>query len=119
MRKQQEKNGSGNSRRRRALPARTAAEGTFPGNTAVGDTSWKVYALAFATTGAAAYILCAFFDALFPPFGLLAWLAPASPWPITGGPLGYAFGLALSAAAGFVLGAIYAGAWRFWRRRLG
>ena len=82
------------------------------------DTDRKVYALAMATTGAVAYILCALFDALFPPYGLLVWLAPASPWPITGSLSGYAAGFVFFTAAGFVLGALYGTAWRFWSKRL-
>ena len=35
-----------------------------------------------ATTLGVAYILCAILDALLPTFGLLAALAPASPWPL-------------------------------------
>ncbi len=47
---------------------------------------WKVNALSLATTVGVAYVLCAIFDVLFPPFGLLAALAPASPWRISGSP---------------------------------
>lgn len=82
------------------------------------DAGWKVHAFAVATTGAIAYVLCALFDALFPPYGLLAWLAPASPWPVTGSPLGYVYGFALFTVGGFVLGAIYGGALGFWGGRL-
>ena len=49
---------------------------------------WKPYVYARATTGAVVYIPCALFNVLFPPYGLIAWLAPASPWPLAGGPLG-------------------------------
>lgn len=80
--------------------------------------SWKLHAFSLATTGAVVYILCALFDALFPPYGFIAWLAPASPWPLAGGLLGALTGLAMFTAAGFVLGAIYGGAWGFWSRRL-
>jgi len=38
---------------------------------------WKVQSLSLATTFGVAYILCAIFDALFPPFGMLTALAPA------------------------------------------
>ena len=79
---------------------------------------WKVSAFSLATTLGVAYVLCAIFDALFPPFGLLAALAPASPWPISGSPLGFLAGFVLFAAAGFVLGALYAGASGFWSKRL-
>ena len=40
---------------------------------------WKVHSLSLATTFGVAYILCAIFDALFPPFGLIAALAAHSP----------------------------------------
>jgi len=79
---------------------------------------WKVHAFSLATTLGVAYILCAIFDALFPPFGLLAALAPASPWPISGGPLGFLLGFLVFSAAGFVLGALYGGAYGFWSKRL-
>jgi hypothetical protein len=44
---------------------------------------------------------------LFPPFGLLAALAPASPWPISGSPIAFLAGFVLFTATGFVLGALY------------
>jgi hypothetical protein len=78
--------------------------------------SWNVHALSMASTAAAAYLLCAIFDALFAPYGLLALLAPASPWPLAGSPLGYATGLILFTLAGYVLGGIYGAAWRYWSR---
>ena len=37
---------------------------------------WKVYAFALATTTGVAYVLCAIFDLLFPPFELLLHLPP-------------------------------------------
>jgi len=80
--------------------------------------SWKVHAFSLATTLSVAYVLCAIFDALFPPFGALAGLASASPWPISGSPLAYLTGFVLFTAAGFVLGALYGIAWGFWSRRL-
>lgn len=80
--------------------------------------SWKVHAFSLATTFGVAYVLCAIFDALFPPFGLLAALAPASPWPISGSPLAYLTGFVLFTAAGFVLGALYGIAWGFWSKKL-
>ena len=56
---------------------------------------WKVHAFSLATTIGVAYISCAIFDALFPPFGLLAAIAPASPFPISGSPLAFLTGFAL------------------------
>ena len=78
----------------------------------------KVHAFSLATTLGVAYILCAIFDVLFPPFGLLAALAPASPWPISGSPLAYLTGFVLFTVAGFVLGALYGIAWGFWDKKL-
>ena len=72
---------------------------------------WKVHAFSLATTLGVAYILCAIFDALFPPFGLLAVLAPVSPWPISGNPIAFLAGFVLFTATGFVLGALYGIAW--------
>ena len=79
---------------------------------------WKVHAFSLATTLGVAYISCAIFDVLFPPFGLLAALAPASPWPIFGSPLAFLTGFALFTVAGFVLGALHGIAWEFWSKRL-
>jgi hypothetical protein len=79
---------------------------------------WKVHAFALATTLGVAYVLCAIFDLLFPPFGFLAALAPASPWPMTGSPIGFLIGFVTFTGAGFVLGALYGIAWEFWNRRL-
>ena len=80
--------------------------------------SWKVHALSLTVTLSGAYTLCAIFDVLFPPFGLLAALAPASPLPISGSPLAYLTGFALFTVAGFVLGALHGMAWEFWSKRL-
>ena len=80
--------------------------------------SWKVNALSLTVTLSGAYTLCAIFDVLFPPFGLLAALAPASPLPISGSPLAYLTGFALFTVAGFVLGALHGMAWEFWSKRL-
>jgi len=80
--------------------------------------SWKVRAFAMATTLAVIYIFCAIFDALFPPFGLIAALAPASPWPISRSPLGFLTGFAMFTGAGLVLGALYGIASDFWSKRL-
>jgi len=79
---------------------------------------WKVSALSLATTLAVAYVSCAIFDALFPPFGLIAALAPASPWPISGSLLGFLTGFALFTGAGLMLGALYGIASEFWSKRL-
>ena len=79
---------------------------------------WKVHAFSLATTLGVAYILCAIFDALYPPFGLLAALASASPWPISGSPIAFLAGFALFTAAGFVLGALYGITWGFWSKKL-
>ena len=91
-------------------PAPTAAEAK--------PDSWKVHALSLTVTLSVAYTLCAIFDALFPPFGLLAALAPASPLPISGSPLAYLTGFALFTVAGFVFGALHGIAWEFWSKRL-
>ena len=82
------------------------------------NSQWKMHALSLATTLGVTYIFCAIFDALFPPFGLLAWLAPASPWPITGSLTGFVIGFALSTVAGLALGALHGIAWGFWSKRL-
>ena len=79
---------------------------------------WKVHAFSLATTLGVAYILCAIFDILFPPFGMLAAITPASPWPISGSPLGFLTGFVTFTATGFVLGALYGFAWEFWSKRL-
>ena len=91
-------------------PAPTAAE--------LKPDSWKVHALSLTVTLGVAYALCAIFDVIFPPFGLLAALAPASPLPISGSPLAYLTGFALFTVAGFGFGAIHGIAWEFWSRRL-
>jgi hypothetical protein len=78
----------------------------------------KLHAFSLATTLGVAYILCTIFDLLFPPFGLLAALAPASPWPIFGSPLGFVLGFTTSIVGGSVLGALYGIAWEFWSKRL-
>ncbi len=80
--------------------------------------SWKVPAFSLATTLAVTYIFCAGFDALFPPFGLIAALAPASPWPISGSALGFLTGFAMFIGAGFALGALHGITTEFWRERL-
>lgn len=79
---------------------------------------WKVHAFSLATTLGVAYISCAIFDVLFPPFGILAALVQASPLPISGSPSAYLTGFLLFTVAGFVLGALHGIAWRFWSKRL-
>ena len=79
---------------------------------------WKLPAFSLATTLGVAYILCAIFDTLFPPYGLLAALAPVSPWPIYGSLIGFLTGFVMFTAAGFVLGALYGTAWGFWSKKL-
>ena len=51
------------------------------------SSSWKFYAFSLATTLGVAYIGCAIFDVLFPPYGLLVAFAPHSPMPIFGSPI--------------------------------
>jgi hypothetical protein len=79
---------------------------------------WKVYASSLATTLGVAYIGCAIFDVLFPPYGLLVAVAPHSPWPLYGSPLGFLTGFVTFSVAGLVLGALYGIAWEFWSKRL-
>jgi hypothetical protein len=79
---------------------------------------WKVHSLSLATTSGVAYILCAIFDTLFPPFGMIAALAAHSPWPLFGSPLGFLTGFATFTVAGFVFGALYGIAWEFWSKKL-
>jgi hypothetical protein len=78
----------------------------------------KAHAFSLATTTGVAYILCAIFDVLFPPFGMLRALAPHSPFPIFGSPLGFLAGFAMFTVAGFVLGTLYGIAWDFWSKKL-
>ena len=79
---------------------------------------WKTSAFALATTLGIAYVLCAIYDALFPPYGLLRLLTPVSPVPIMGSAAGVVFGLAISVVTGFVLGAIHGLASRYWSKTL-
>ncbi|MHB1188939.1 heavy-metal-associated domain-containing protein [Thiobacillus sp.] len=99
-------------------PVASAAKPSTPTATEPKADSWKVHAFSLTVTLSVAYILCAIFDVLFPPFGLLAALAPASPLPISGSPLAYLTGFALFTVAGFVLGALHGIAWAFWSKRL-
>lgn len=82
------------------------------------DSRWSVYGASLATTLGVAYVICAIFDALFPPFGLLRGLAQASPWPITGSVTATITGFIVFSVAGFVLGSLYGMAWGFWSKRL-
>jgi len=100
-----------------AVPA-PAAKSSTPATAEPKADFWKIHAFSLATTLGVAYISCAIFDVLFPPFGLLAALAPASPWPISGSPLAFLMGFALFTVAGFVLGALYGIASKFWSKRL-
>ena len=79
---------------------------------------WKVHAFSLATTTGVTYILCAIFDVLFPPFGMLVALAPHSPLPIFGSPLGFLTGFVMFTVVGFVLGGLYGFAWDFWSKKL-
>ena len=103
-----------------AAPPKAAPDAKSPTTTAAEPKpdSWKVHALSLTVTLSVAYALCAIFDALFPPFGLLAALAPVSPLPISGSPLAYLTGFALFTVAGFVFGALHGIAWEFWSKRL-
>jgi hypothetical protein len=79
---------------------------------------WKVQAFSLATTLGIAYALCAVFDSLFPPYGLLRLLEPVSPWPIMGSAMGLAAGFGMFVVAGFVLGAIHGLTSRYWSKAL-
>lgn len=80
--------------------------------------SCKIHSLSLATTAGVFYILCAIFDALFPPFGLIAAASAHSPRPLFGSPLGFLSGFVTFTVGGFVLGALYGIAWDFWSKRL-
>lgn len=82
------------------------------------NADWKVNAFALATTLGVAYVLCAIYDTLFSPYGLLRLLAPVSPIPIMGSAAGLAVGLVMFVIAGFVLGAIHGIASWFWSKTL-
>lgn len=79
---------------------------------------WKAHAFSLATTLGVAYNVCAIFDVLFPPFGPLAALTAASPWPISRSPLAFLMVFATFTVAGFLFGALYGNAWEFWSKRL-
>lgn len=78
----------------------------------------KAHALSLATTTGVAYVACAIFDLLFPPYGMLVALAPYTPMPISGSPIGYLTGFVMFTVMGFVLGGLYGIAWEFWSKRL-
>ncbi len=82
------------------------------------DSRWSVYAASLATTTGVLYVFCAIFDALFPPYGLIRWLARTSPWPISGSVTGFITGLVMFIVAGFLVGALYGIAQGFWSKRL-
>jgi len=100
-----------------ATPAPTA-KSSLPATVEPKADSWKVRALSLATTLGVTYSACAIFDLLFPPFGLLAALAPVSPLPISGSALGFLTGFALFTVAGLVLGALHGIVSEFWSKRL-
>ena len=100
-----------------AVDAAPVAKSSTPAATESKADSW-IHAFSLATTLGVAYISCAIFDLVFPPFGLLAALAPASPLPISGGPLAYLTGFALFTVSGFVFGALYGIASKFWSKKL-
>lgn len=79
---------------------------------------WKAHSASLATTTGVAYILCAIFDTLFPPYGMIAALSAHSPWPLLGSPLGVLAGFATFTAAGLIFGALYGFAWEFWSKKL-
>ena len=101
-----------------AVDAAPVAKSSTPATAEPKANSWLVHALSLATTLGVAYISCAIFDLVFPSFGLLAALAPASPLPISGSPLAYLTGFALFTVSGFVFGALYGIASKFWSKRL-
>lgn len=78
----------------------------------------KLHAFSLASTSGVAYIFCAIFDALFPPYGLLVKLSSATPYPIYGSPIGFLIGFVMFSTAGFLLGVIYGVSWGFWNKRL-
>jgi hypothetical protein len=82
------------------------------------DTDWKIDAFALATTLGIAYVPCAIYDTLFPPYGLLRLLAPVTPWSMMGSATGLAVGLAVFVIGGFVLGAIHGLASYHWSKTL-
>jgi len=78
----------------------------------------KTHAVSLATTMGVAYVACAIFDLLFPPYGMLVALAPHTPMPISGSPIGYLTGFVMFTVMGLVLGGLYGIAWEFWSKKL-
>lgn len=60
----------------------------------------KVHALSLATTMAIAFVFCAIYDLLFPPYGLLTAMKSISPLPLSGSAIGFLTGLLFFAVAG-------------------
>lgn len=79
--------------------------------------SVKVHALSLATTMAVAFVLCAIYDTLFPPYGLLTALKPISPLPLSGSLTGFLTGLLFFTVAGLGLGGLYGMASGFWTKQ--
>lgn len=65
-----------------------------------------------------AFVLCAIYDRLFPPYGLLAAMKSISPLPLSGSAIGFLTGLLFFAVAGLVLGGLYGIASEFWNKRV-
>ena len=78
----------------------------------------KVHAFSLATTMAVAFSLCAIYDLVFPPYGLISALKPVTPFPISGSPIGLLSGLLIFTVAGLFLGGLYGLAAEFWNKRL-
>ena len=80
--------------------------------------STKLHAFSLASTSSVAYVFCAIFDALFPPYGFLVKLSSAAPFPIYGGLIGYLTGFLMFSVAGLLLGGLYGIFWTFWNKKL-
>ena len=78
----------------------------------------KVHALSLATTMAIAFVFCAIYDLLFPPYGLLTAMKSISPLPLSGSAIGFLTGLLFFTVAGLVLGGLYGIASEFWNKRV-
>ena len=78
----------------------------------------KLHAFSLASTSGVAYVFCAIFDALFPPYGFLIKLSSAAPFPIYGSLIGYITGFLMFSIAGLLLGGIYGVSWGFWNKSL-